>query len=230
MSRPNRWLMRARVALLGVGIGIAAFPLIESEQSLVNSDWPAFAVGGWLAFSGDPDLLYNRPAQVRVQAGIARGVRLNPDDQGGLLPFDQPPWIALLSAPFAAIGNNLGARLWILVELVALAVGLAVLARGGQRRWPALAAFASVPAALMALNAQIDGLVVLGLGAAFVLWRSDRRFVAGCALGLCLAKPHLVVGLALVLLKRIAYPVERSIPRDEFIFAGGAFRHINEAL
>jgi ABC-type sulfate transport system permease component len=116
------------------------------------------------------------------------------------------------------------------VELVALAVGLAVLARGGQRRWPALAAFASVPAALMALNAQIDGLVVLGLGAAFVLWRSDRRFVAGCALGLCLAKPHLVVGLALVLLKRIAYPVERSIPRDEFIFAGGAFRHINEAL
>lgn len=57
MSRPNRWLMRARVALLGVGIGIAAFPLIESEQSLVNSDWPAFAVGGRLAFSGDPDLL-----------------------------------------------------------------------------------------------------------------------------------------------------------------------------
>jgi hypothetical protein len=49
--------MRARVALLGVGIGIAAFPLIESEQSLVNSDWPAFAVGGRLAFSGDPDLL-----------------------------------------------------------------------------------------------------------------------------------------------------------------------------
>ena len=192
--------MRGRVVLLGVAIGIAAFPLIETQQALVNSDWPAFAVGGRLAFSGDPDLLYNRPAQVRVQAAITGGVRLKAGDQGDLLPFDQPPWVALLNAPFAAMGNDLGARLWILLELAALAVGLSLLVGGGQPGWGALAAFAAVPTALMALNAQVDGLVVLGLGAAFVLWRSDRRVLAGCALGLCLAKPHLVVGLAIVLL------------------------------
>ncbi len=196
----TRWLTRGRVVLLGVAIGIAAFPLLESEQSLVNSDWSAFAVGGRLAFSGDPDLLYNGPAQVRVQAAITGGVRLNAGDQGSLLPFDQPPWIALLAAPFAGIGNDPGARLWILVELAALAVGLSLLVGRAQPRWRALVAFAAVPTALMALNAQVDGLVVLGLGGAFALWRSDRRVLAGCSLGLCLAKPHLVVGLAIVLL------------------------------
>jgi hypothetical protein len=188
------------VVLLGVAIGIAAFPLIEAPQALVNSDWPAFAVGGHLAVEGDPDLLYNRSEQVRVQAAITGGVRLRAGDQGDLLPFDQPPWLALFSAPFVALGNELGARIWILVEVAALALGLRLLVGGAAPRWQALFAFATLPTALMVLNAQVDGLVVLGLGAGFALWRADREVLAGCALGLCLAKPHLVVGLALVLL------------------------------
>jgi hypothetical protein len=54
----------------------------------------------------------------------------------------------------------------------------------------------------MMLNAQLDGLVALGLGAAIALW--SRPFLAGLALGLTLMKPQLVlpVGLALVVARR----------------------------
>jgi hypothetical protein len=59
-----------------------------------------------------------------------------------------------------------------------------------------------VPTALVLLNAQLDGIVVLGLGAAIALW--SRPYFAGLALGLTLMKPQLVlpVGVALILARR----------------------------
>src|ERR1700674_4010748 len=59
-------------------------------------------------------------------------------------------------------------------------------------------AFASVPTALMMLNAQLDGIVALGIGAAVALW--SRPYFAGLALGLTLVKPQLVLPLGVGLL------------------------------
>ena len=59
-------------------------------------------------------------------------------------------------------------------------------------------AFASVPTAVLLLNAQLDGVVVLGLGAAIALW--SRPCLAGLALGLTLVKPQLVLPLAAAVL------------------------------
>jgi hypothetical protein len=55
-----------------------------------------------------------------------------------------------------------------------------------------------VPTALLLLNAQLDGLVALGVGAAIALW--TKPYLAGTALGLTLVKPHLVLPIALALL------------------------------
>src|SRR5205807_1245613 len=55
------------------------------------------------------------------------------------------------------------------------------------------------------LNAQIDGLVVLGIGAAVALW--TRPWLAGFALGLTLMKPQLMLPLALALLLMRAWKV-----------------------
>jgi hypothetical protein len=54
----------------------------------------------------------------------------------------------------------------------------------------------------MMLNAQLDGVVALGLGAAIALW--SRPYLAGLALGLTLMKPQLVLplGFALLLARR----------------------------
>ncbi len=188
------------MALLGVVVGIAALPLLAGHQALVNSDWTAFATGGRLAVSSSPDGLYNRAAQVRTQSSLTGGARLLTGDRRDLLPFNQPPWLAVLNAPFAAMGTDLGARAWMLLSVAALVAGLLLLALVAGSPWQALPAMASVPTALMVVNAQVDGLVVLGLGLAAWLWRRDRVVLAGCALGICLAKPHLVLGLALLLI------------------------------
>jgi hypothetical protein len=189
------------VALLGVSLGICMVPVIDSHQALVNSDWPAFATGGQLAVS-DPAHLYDLTAQARVQRTITGGAVLQASDEVGLLPFNMPPWVAILNAPFAALGTDVGARLWIALELLALAIGFILLAPPA-RRAAALPAFAAVPTALAALNAQTDGLVILGIGAAWALRRHDRHFLAGLALGSCLVKPQLVLPIgAAVLLTR----------------------------
>ena len=63
-------------------------------------------------------------------------------------------------------------------------------------------AFAGIPTALLLLNAQLDGVVVLGVGGAIALW--SRPYLAGLTLGLTLMKPQLVLpfGVALVLARR----------------------------
>ncbi|HEV2140195.1 MAG TPA: glycosyltransferase 87 family protein, partial [Candidatus Dormibacteraeota bacterium] len=65
-----------------------------------------------------------------------------------------------------------------------------------------LPAFAGVPTALLMLNAQLDGIVALGVGAAIALW--PRRYLAGLALGLTLMKPQLVLplGVAVILTRK----------------------------
>ena len=54
----------------------------------------------------------------------------------------------------------------------------------------------------MMLNAQLDGIVALGIGGAIALW--SRPYLAGLALGLTLMKPQLVLplGLGLILARR----------------------------
>lgn len=198
LTSGKRWRRRGTVALVGVALGVFLLPVFESHQALVNSDWPAFATGGRLAAS-DPVNLYDLKAQAREQRVITGGAALQAHDEEGLLPFDMPPWVALLNAPFAALGTDVGARLWIVLELAALAAGLYLLAPPG-RRVSALPGFAAVPTALAAINAQTDGLVILGIGAAWALWRRDHRLTAGLALGLCMVKPQLVLPLAAALL------------------------------
>src|SRR4029077_9850833 len=95
----------------------------------------------------------------------------------------------------------LGGRLWILFGLACLATGLYPSVRPPPP--PAVApAFASVPTALVLLNAQLDGIVALGIGAAVALW--SRPFLAGLCLGLTLLKPQLMLpaGAAVLVTRR----------------------------
>jgi hypothetical protein len=102
----------------------------------------------------------------------------------------------LVAVPFDLLGPNIGGRAWILFGLLCLAAGF-YLALRGRPPTGLFPAFASVPTALVMLNAQTDGLVVLGMGAAMALW--PRRFLVGLVLGLTLMKPQLVLPLAIAL-------------------------------
>ncbi|GAC1504487.1 MAG: hypothetical protein NVS1B3_01340 [Candidatus Dormibacteraceae bacterium] len=190
------WRWRGSVALLAVAVGFVIYPLIEGENDVINSDWPAFATGARILVS-DPGHLYDIEVQRRVQLEVTGGRTLITLGIDGILPFVAPAWVAFFAVPFELLGTNAGGRLWILLELACLALGLILAVRP---RAPALAlpAFASVPTALLLLNAQLDGIVVLGIGAALTLW--SRPYIAGLCLGLTLLKPQLALPLGAAML------------------------------
>ena len=191
----ERWRWRGNIALLGVSLAFFLFPLLPNDD-VVNSDWPAFATGARLILQ-DPAHLYDLDVQRRVESQITGGRVLVSLGIHGILPFLAPAWVALFAVPFALLGTDIGGRAWIIFGLLCLGGGLWLAIRP---RPPSLLlpAFASVPTALVMLNAQVDGLVVLGVGAALALW--PRRFLVGLALGLTLVKPQLVLPLAVALL------------------------------
>ena len=191
----SRWRWRGNVALLAVSLAFVLFPLLPGDD-VINSDWPAFATGARLIVH-DPAHLYDFNAQQRVQLQVTGGRVLVTLGIKGILPFLAPAWVALLAVPFDAIGPNLGGRAWMLFGLICFGAGLWLAIRP-RPPTQILPAFASVPTALMMLNAQLDGLVVLGIGAAIALW--SRRYLAGLALGLTLVKPQLVLPLAVAIL------------------------------
>ena len=187
----NRWRWRGSVAMLAVCVGFVIYPLIEGSGDVINSDWPAFATGARIIVD-NPSHLYDLNLQRKVESDVTGGRELVSLGIHGILPFLAPAWAGLVAVPFELLGTDLGGRLWILFGLACLAGGLLLAVRP---RPPSaiLPAFASVPTALFLLNAQLDGLVALGVGAAIALW--SRPYLAGLALGLTLMKPHLVVTL-----------------------------------
>jgi hypothetical protein len=192
----ERWRWRGTVALAAIALGFVIYPLIEGGNDVINSDWPAFATGGRLIVE-NPSQLYDMDAQRRVQLEVTGGRTLVTLGINGILPFLAPAWVALLAVPFDLLGTNLGGRLWILAGLACLAFGLYLAVRP-RPPTNTLPAFASVPTALLLLNAQLDGFVALGIGAALALW--TQPFLAGLCLGLTLLKPQLVLPLAAGLL------------------------------
>lgn len=194
-EKETLWTRRGRVALLGVALAFVLYPLTPVID-VINSDWPAFATGARLIVQ-DPSHLYDLDVQNRVQSEVTGGRVLVTLGIHGILPFLAPAWVAWFAVPFELLGTDLGGRIWILFGLACLAAGLYMSIRP---RPPSttLPAFASVPTAVMMLNAQLDGFVVLGLGAAVTLW--SRPYVSGLALGLTLMKPQLVLPLGVALL------------------------------
>lgn len=195
----NRWRWRGSVALLAVALAFFIYPLLPNDD-VINSDWPPFATGARLIVS-DPGHLYDLEAQQRAESDVTGGRVLVTVGIHGILPFLAPAWVALLAVPFDALGTDLGGRLWILAGLICLALGLYLATRPRPPN-AILPAFAGVPTAVMMLNAQLDGFVALGIGAAVALW--SRPYLAGLALGLTLMKPQLVLpmGVALLLARR----------------------------
>ncbi len=196
----SRWRWRGSVALLAVAVAFVIYPLVEGGNDVINSDWPAFATGARLLVS-DPGHLYDFDVQRRVQLEVTGGRTLITLGIHGILPFVAPAWVALFGVPFELLGTNIGGRIWILFGLACLALGLYLAVRPRPQA-AILPAFASVPTALLLLNAQLDGLVALGLGAAIALW--SRPYLAGLCLGLTLMKPQLVLpaGAAVILTRQ----------------------------
>ncbi|MEA2618673.1 MAG: hypothetical protein QOE72_4456 [Chloroflexota bacterium] len=121
--------------------------------------------------------------------------------------FLNPPGAALVAAPLTRLPFAVASVLWALLQAVLLVAGSILFRSGRPRRdlvAPAVLCLGGAWCFLDVVLGQWDGVTLLGLALCW-RWRAqDRAIAAGLALGMLggLAKPHLLVGVAVYLLVR----------------------------
>ncbi|HEY8755672.1 MAG TPA: glycosyltransferase 87 family protein [Candidatus Dormibacteraeota bacterium] len=188
---------------------LAAYAALWSGVSVVNidtSDFTATYVAGTLLREGHGATMYDQTAETAVHDAVIAPVRR------GSLPFPNPPLSAVIAAPVTLLPLAAAYRLWQALQLLMLGLAVVVAARAAP--WPtalrrrgvagaaALVALAGTGTLSLGLLGQWDGFSALGLAAAYALWRRSDRFAGGAVLAAtaAIAKPHLAIGLAALLL------------------------------
>jgi hypothetical protein len=164
-------------AALGIALGIlVAVQAVYFQRGIVPGDAFNYLAAGERLNAGH-DLYRLRPGD-------------RPVDAGGLywhIPFASPPPIAVVFRPLAALPNELGVWVWYGLQLTALAVALAMLAR----RIPLLTALAIVALVVPTVYeigvGNVNSFVLLGLLVSWQLVRSGREERAGAILAVLTA-------------------------------------------
>jgi Glycosyltransferase family 87 len=159
-----------------------------------KTDYLPFATGTRV-LAAQPSCTYCMDAQASQQAAI---LGYTPT-AGFPKPFVNPPLVALLLRPLAALPLRSGLLVLLVVLLAALAAAALLLARLLPAEWPAwrrillaTAALASLPAATGLALAQWGPLLVLAALGALAALRSGRPLAAGLLLSVLLVKPQTV--------------------------------------
>jgi alpha-1,2-mannosyltransferase len=208
MTRPSR------AALVATGAGAALLLtylllwLGVSRLDVGRSDFTPTYVGATLLRTGHGAQVYDESLQAPLHASL-----LAPGDHEGNLPVISAPGAALLALPVTALDLPTAFRVWSLLQLVLVALGVAAAVRAAP--WPSstargvrlgiwAVATAGTGAASTLVLGQWDGLLTLGVGMAYWSWRRDRATAAGAWLAAVavLVKPHLFLGVAAFLLFR----------------------------
>ena len=145
--------------------------------------------------------LYDSALQFRTQQEFAPRV----DIRRAALPYNHPPFEALLFAPFTWLSYFAAYILWDLLNVVILVAlpfllrpHLPLMKRAPSVLWllPALAFF---PVFIVLLQGQDSIILLLLLTLSFGALKKRGDFLAGCWLGLGLFRFHLVLPLLLIL-------------------------------
>jgi hypothetical protein len=167
-------------------------------------DFTIFYTAGKCILQGHGRQLYDLEMQSAIQREFASEVkhRENP------LPFNHPPFEALLFAPLARLPYVAAYLVWAVFN-IALILGFWNLLRprlaslpGLLPALPLLAIFGFFPLAIALLQGQDSILLLFLYGLAFSALATGRNFAAGVFLGLALFKFQLVLPFVLVLLVR----------------------------
>ncbi|MGA8540526.1 MAG: glycosyltransferase family 87 protein [Terriglobales bacterium] len=163
-------------------------------------DFTIFYTGARLIRNGQASALYDLAAQYRIQLTFAH-VQI----RQGPLPFNHPPFEALLFVPFTLLDYWPAYLLWTALNLIMLAVSVTVLSRhfrqldGVPSVVLGLAATAFFPVAIGIIQGQDLVLLLLLFVLAVICLDKGSDAVAGALLAGGLFRPQLVVPLALLL-------------------------------
>jgi Glycosyltransferase family 87 len=175
-----------------------------NSRDLIRKGYPDFTIfysAGKILREGLGSKLYDESTQYRIQQEFAAGVSI----RQGPLPYNHPPFEALLFLPFIYLPYFSAYLLWNAINLLILC-SLPFLLRPHipiLRQVPvALVVFTSLaffPVFIAFLQGQDILLLVLLFVLAYVCLNKRADFAAGCWLGLGLFRFHLVLPLVLIL-------------------------------
>ena len=163
--------------------------------------------------------LYDLETQFTIQREFASEVkhRENP------LPFNHPPFEALLFAPLARLPYVTAYIVWAVFN-ISLILGFWYLLRprlpalhAFLPALPLLAMFAFFPVAMALMQGQDSILLLFFYGLAFSALAKGRSFVAGLCLGLALFKFQLVLPFVLVLVLRRQWKAVAGFTATAFV-------------
>jgi hypothetical protein len=159
-------------------------------------DFSIFYTAGKILQAGDGPRLYTNDLQVPIQQSFAaQGVA----KRGSILPFNHPPFEALLLVPFAALTYMQAYWAWFVLNLALMAVVCGVLRRTlpNLARVPFwlwfLAALGFLPNFFSLMQGQDSLIVLLVYTLAFAAWNRRSEFLCGAWLGFGLCKYHLIL-------------------------------------
>lgn len=192
-STSNR-LIRATSLMLMVLV-ISLYVIRQMYDGPFGKDFTIFLTGAHILTSGQGAELYDLSVQTKVQTGLAGNIRF----EGGVLPFNYPPYIAMLFSPLTFFGPAEAYYIWVAVQwAVVLALAFSIRRyfhnRHGMAATPiVMTMFSFVPVFEALLMGQMS-LILLSLWWwAFVSWRHERWGQLGVAIALSAFKPQLVV-------------------------------------
>jgi hypothetical protein len=208
VSERPRWFAAALIAIASIVLAHYAQVWAVVPASLApTSDYAGTYVASTLIRTGHAAQIYD--AAVESRTLVETGAPADHDN----IPFENPPAAAVVALPFSLLGAGAAWRAWSVLQLLFMALALGLVARAAP--WPAtlarlpraaiaVVALAGFGTGLLVLEGQWDGVSVLGLAAAYALWRKDRSAAAGFALGFtaAIAKPQLVIGIAAFMIGR----------------------------
>jgi hypothetical protein len=196
----------ALLALYGVLWGNTVQNSGGPEAYVRQTEFRAALTAATLIGEGRGAELYTLAAQQDAENRVVSGYTV-----GGMIPYAQPPYWAILLVPFLQAGLvlQLVFTAWTLISAAAAGLSLGLLAAG----WPTarnpswllmLAATSFFPLITALMIGQSTALVLLALAGASAALKYDRDELAGGVLGLALVQPSLLppILLGLVLARR----------------------------
>lgn len=199
-TRPVLWLFLVGMCVLHALI----FWGLREKIVQGYSDFSIFYTAGTILRQHSAARLYDVSLQFHVQQQFASQVYI----RQGALPYNHPPFEALLFAPLAWLSYPAAFAVWSILNLIILGI-LPVLLRPHvpllkqiplSLCWVAELAF--FPVFVSLLQGQDSVLLVLLFVLTFIALSTNRDLSAGVFLGLGLFRFHLVLPLVLILLLR----------------------------